>query len=239
MFIFRCKGPFTRSDLRDPILGSENWTQAFRRSDLKVPFLLLPYIFRVKCRMKIEHVLFPSVFFKITDWCAGTVFTMFKRSDFPNQQKPIIVYIYLPFLNCGWLLIREVQWFYWVQESWYQQWNLQWGCRWWDSNSQPLGYKLSALAIELNSSNAIAGKELSLSSWCVASSYIFIIFQLWLTSHQLVDEMMAYNRGIASSGLIIGKNPILEIRSCGRALSSLPKTTEFFLRSFDCSSQNG
>ena len=40
-----------------------------------------------------------------------------------------------------------------------------------DTNSQPLGYKPSALAIELNSSKAIAGKELSLSSWCIASLY--------------------------------------------------------------------
>ena len=32
-----------------------------------------------------------------------------------------------------------------------------------------LYYKLSALAIELNSSKAIAGKQLS---WCIASSYI-------------------------------------------------------------------
>ena len=43
----------------------------------------------------------------------------------------------------------------------------------WDSNSQPLGYKPDALAIELNSSIAIAGKELSLSSWCIASLYIY------------------------------------------------------------------
>ena len=59
------------------------------------------------------------------------------------------------------------------RNSWYQQRNLQWGCRWWDSNSQPLGYKPSALAIELTSSKAIAGKELSLSSWCIASLYIY------------------------------------------------------------------
>ena len=39
-------------------------------------------------------------------------------------------------------------------------------CRWWDA-------KPSALAIELNSSKAIAGKELSLSSWCIASLYIY------------------------------------------------------------------
>ena len=32
-----------------------------------------------------------------------------------------------------------------------------------------LHYKPSALATELYSSKAIAGKELSLSSWCVAS----------------------------------------------------------------------
>ena len=32
------KGPFTRSDFKDPILGSKNWKQTFRRSDFKVPF---------------------------------------------------------------------------------------------------------------------------------------------------------------------------------------------------------
>ena len=40
-------------------------------------------------------------------------------------------------------------------------------------NSQPLGYKMSAIAIELRSSKAIAGKELSLSSWCIVSLYIY------------------------------------------------------------------
>ena len=34
-------------------------------------------------------------------------------------------------------------------------------------------YKPNALAIELNSSKAISGKELSLSSWCIASLYIY------------------------------------------------------------------
>ena len=41
------------------------------------------------------------------------------------------------------------------------------------SNSQPLGYKSSALAIEVNNSKAIAGKELSLSSWCIESFDVF------------------------------------------------------------------
>ena len=36
-----------------------------------------------------------------------------------------------------------------------------------------LGYKPSVLAIELTSSKAIAGKEFSLSSWCIASLYIY------------------------------------------------------------------
>ena len=27
------------ADFKDPILGSENWKQAFRRSDFKAPFL--------------------------------------------------------------------------------------------------------------------------------------------------------------------------------------------------------
>ena len=47
------------------------------------------------------------------------------------------------------------------------------GCRWWDSNSQPLDYKPSVLAIDLYSSKAIARKELNLSSWCIASVYIY------------------------------------------------------------------
>ena len=34
-------------------------------------------------------------------------------------------------------------------------------------------YKPNPLAIELNSSIAIAGKELSLSSWCIASLYTY------------------------------------------------------------------
>ena len=40
-------------------------------------------------------------------------------------------------------------------------------------NPQPLNYKPSALAIELKSSKAIPGKDLSLSSWCIASLYIY------------------------------------------------------------------
>ena len=37
----------------------------------------------------------------------------------------------------------------------------------------PLDYKHGALAIELYNSKAIAEKDLSLSSWCIASLYIY------------------------------------------------------------------
>ena len=76
----------------------------------------------------------------------------------------------------GWLLIREVQWFYWTQELLVPVEKFTVGCRWRDSNSQPLGYKPSALAIELYSSKAIAGKELSLSSWCTG---IYVPQKAW------------------------------------------------------------
>ena len=55
----------------------------------------------------------------------------------------------------------------------HRQMEQNWRCQWWDSNLQPLGYKPSALAIEPNNSKAIAGKELSLSSWYIALLYIY------------------------------------------------------------------
>ena len=91
--------------------------------------------------------------------------------------------IILSFLNCDWLLIREVQWLYWKKELLVPVEKFQWGCQWWDSNSQPLDYKLSALAIELYT----ARKLLLGRSWVypldVLHNYNFIIYQLWLTSH--------------------------------------------------------
>ena len=38
---------------------------------------------------------------------------------------------------------------------------------------QPVSYSTSALAIELNNSKAITRKELSLSSQCIASLYVY------------------------------------------------------------------
>ena len=40
-------------------------------------------------------------------------------------------------------------------------------------DSQPLDYKPSDLAIERYSLKAVPGKELSLSSWCIASLYVY------------------------------------------------------------------
>ena len=40
---------------------------------------------------------------------------------------------------------------------------------------KPNSYRPSTLAIELYSSKAIAGKELTVSSWCIASLYIYIM----------------------------------------------------------------
>ena len=51
-------------------------------------------------------------------------------------------------------------------------------CRWGDLNWEPVGYKPSALAIELNSSKAGAGKELNLYRYGVLHNYIFIISHL-------------------------------------------------------------
>ena len=60
------------------------------------------------------------------------------------------------------------------RNSCYQERNLHWIWQWSDSNSQPLDCKPTALAIELYSSKAIAGKGLSLSSWCIASLYVYL-----------------------------------------------------------------
>ena len=69
--------------------------------------------------------------------------------------------------------IREEQFFYWTQEilvpvEIYTVRRPMMGLEF----AKPR-YKPSALAIELNSSKAIAGKELSLSSWCIASLCIY------------------------------------------------------------------
>ena len=110
------------SVFKDPIFGSKNWKQAFRRSDFKVPFfvvrmseghlqcvhtirfseltknlqfgaktimqkLSVPFIFQGECWMKIEHVLFLSVFFKIKDPFDGRSFLMCSHDPFFGTNK--------------------------------------------------------------------------------------------------------------------------------------------------------
>ena len=79
-------------------------------------------------------------------------------------QLVYCIIIYLSFLSCGWLLIWYIQWFYWTHEFLVTIERF--------TVSMPM-VRLELAAIELNSSKAIAGKELSLSSWCVASLYIY------------------------------------------------------------------
>ena len=81
------------------------------------------------------------------------------------MKSQIYYYIFLlSLLNCGWLLIWEVQWFYWKQELPVPAEKV--------SVRMPMvrlelatpGCKPSALAIELTRSKAVAGKELTLYS---------------------------------------------------------------------------
>ena len=74
---------------------------------------------------------------------------------------------------CIALLIREVQWFYWTQELLVPVEKFTVRMPMVRLELATLDYKPSALAIELYSSKAIAGKELSLSSQCIASLYIY------------------------------------------------------------------
>ena len=63
---------------QDPISRTNKESLIWRQNDHRdiMQNLLAPFIFQEKCRMKIEHVLFPSVFFKITDPCVGRSFSM-------------------------------------------------------------------------------------------------------------------------------------------------------------------
>ena len=101
----------------------------------------------------------------------------------------------------------------------------------WDSNWQPLDYKSSALAIELYSSKAITGKELSLSSWCIASFYIQLYSFLncdWLLIREVQwIEHWVCNPGVASSSLTFGnlmlvlKNMVLVLWSHSLVFNNL------------------
>ena len=84
-------------------------------------------------------------------------------------QLVYFIIMYTQFLNCDMLLIRDVQWFYWTQELLVPV--------------EKFTVRMRMIKIELTTWTtkplsytaqfAIAEKELSLSSWCIASLYIY------------------------------------------------------------------
>ena len=87
-------------------------------------------------------------------------------------QLVYCIIIYLSFLNCDWLLIWEVQWFYWTQKLLVPVKKFTVRMPKVRIELATPGSETHALAIELYSSKAIAAKELSLPSWCISSLYI-------------------------------------------------------------------
>ena len=77
---------------------------------------------------------------------------------FFSTVKDAII-LYLSFLNCGWLLVREVEWFYWTQELLVPVEKFTVRMPMVRLELATLGYKPSALAIELYSSKAMLGRR--------------------------------------------------------------------------------
>ena len=97
--------------------------------------------------------------------------TVFKS----KTQKYTYIIIYLSFLNCDWLLIREVQWFYWTQKLLVpvEKFTVRMPKVRLELATPGLQTQcFSYWALQLK---AIAGKELSLSSW----------IKLWIKVHLL------------------------------------------------------
>ena len=78
---------------QDPIFRTHKESSIWRQNDQRdiMPNLSAPFIFQEDCRMKIEHVLFPSVFFKITDPCIGRSFSMCSHDPIFGTNKNGIV----------------------------------------------------------------------------------------------------------------------------------------------------
>ena len=98
-------------------------------------------------------------------------------------QLVYCIIIYLSFLNCDWLLIREVQWFYWTQE-------LLVPAEKFTVRMPMVSLELATPGLQTQCSShwATGAQKLWLGrSWVypvgVLHHYIFIISQMWLTSH--------------------------------------------------------
>ena len=72
-----------------PIFRADKISSIWRQNDHRdiMQNLSAPFIFQEECRMKIEHVLFPSVFQNYGSVCRKVIFNVFTRFDFRNQQK--------------------------------------------------------------------------------------------------------------------------------------------------------
>ena len=73
----------------DPILRTNKESSIWPQNDHRdiMQNFLAPFILQEKCRMKIEHVLFPSVFFKIMDPCVGRSFSMCSQDPIFGTNK--------------------------------------------------------------------------------------------------------------------------------------------------------
>ena len=73
----------------DPIFRTNKESSIWCQNDHRdiMQNLSAPFIFQEECRMKIEHVLFLSVFQNYGSVCRKVIFNVFTRSDFQNQQK--------------------------------------------------------------------------------------------------------------------------------------------------------
>ena len=73
----------------DPIFRTDKESSIWRQKDHRdiMQNLSAPSIFQEECRMKIEHVLFPTIFQNYGSMCRKIIFNVFTRSDFRNQQK--------------------------------------------------------------------------------------------------------------------------------------------------------
>ena len=99
-------------------------------------------------------------------------------------QLVYCIIIYLSFVNCEWLLIREVQWFYWKQKFLVPVEKFTVGLPKvrLDFATPGLQTQFSIGPLSYTSQNLLLGR-----SWVcpdvVLPHYIFVISQLWLTSH--------------------------------------------------------
>ena len=75
--------------LHDPIFRTNKESSIWHQNDQRdiMQNLSAPFIFQEECRMEIENVLFPSVFFKITDPCVGRSFSMCLHDQISGTNK--------------------------------------------------------------------------------------------------------------------------------------------------------